>query len=75
MAAIQDAMNLYVSIVQKWKKKSEESVISLGAVSNDQVYVGGILYDFDSVSANRIVDGDAVLIARSDDDSRVVVLG
>ena len=72
---IQAAVSLYIETVRKWKTKAEDSVISQGAFSGDQVYVGGVPYDYDSLSPGRLVDGDAVMVARSDTNGKVVVLG
>lgn len=74
MAALQDAINLYVSTIQQLKREIADSKITTGAVSGDQVYVGGVPYDYISVAPGRIVDGDVVMIAKGDN-NKVVILG
>ena len=75
MSALAEAINLYISTVAKYKEQAEKNVVSRAAVANGSVYVDGQQYDYDSVSPNRIIDGDVVYVARTDDDGRVVVLG
>ena len=75
MSALAEAINLYISTVAKYKEQAEKNVVSRAAVANGNVYVDGQQYDYDSVSPNRIIDGDVVYVARTDDDGRVVVLG
>ena len=75
MSALAEAINLYISTVSKYKDQAEKSVVSRAAVANGNIYVDGQPYDFESVSPNRIIDGDVVYVARTDDDGKVVVLG
>jgi len=75
MSALSEAINLYISTVSKYKEQAEKSVVSRAAVADGNLYVDGQQYDYDSVSPNRIVNGDVVYIARTDDDGKVVVLG
>lgn len=75
MAGIQEAANLYVATVRKWKTQAEKSVVQQGAVSGDQVFVDGRAFGFDSISPNRFATGDVVRVAQTEDPGKVVVLG
>ena len=75
MTTIQDAMNLYVSTVRKWKGKADKDTVLQAAVSDGHIYVDGQACDYDSVSPNRFANGDVVYVARTEDDNKVVVLG
>lgn len=75
MADLQDAVNLYVSTLLKLKREVEDGKITRGAVSGGQVYVGGTPYDYTSLAPGRVIDGDVVMVARSENDNEVVILG
>ena len=75
MATIHDAIGLYVSTATKWKKKAEKKAVLQAAVSGDKLYVDGQQVDYESVAPDRFGSGDAVYVAQTEDDGRVVVLG
>ena len=75
MATTGDAINLYVTTAMKWKNRAEKNVVSQAAVSGGNLYVDGQQVDFESVSPDRFGDGDAVFVAHTEDEGRVVVLG
>lgn len=75
MSTIAESIFLYVETVKKWKDQAEKNVVTIGAVCNGQVYVDGKPCEYESVSANRVVNGDFVYVAQTSDEARVVVLG
>ena len=75
MANLGDAINLYISTLKRLKDEAERNELSLGAVSDGKLYVDGQQYEFDSVSPDRVIDGDVVYAARTDEAGRMVVFG
>lgn len=75
MAGLDDAIGLYISTLRKLKEEVERKEVTLGAVANGKLYIDGQQYEFDSVASERIVDGDVVYAARTDEAGRMVVFG
>lgn len=75
MAGLNDAVNLYIAILQKYKELHEKQPVELGFVYNGGIYVNGMPHTYESVSPNRFVEGDVVYVAQTEEDGKVVVLG
>ena len=75
MPGLQASIMLYVETLKKLKERAEKNPVRQAAVYNGEIYMDGQPYEYESVSANRIVNGDVVYVAQTDNDGRVVVLG
>lgn len=75
MASLDKAINLYVSILKKYKELKDTPPVQRGYVYGGDVYVDGVPNAYESVSPNRIVEGDVVYVAQTDESGKVVVLG